>query len=545
MGRATVVVDEPLLDLDDIQGNIYPGFNKDHQTLRFLTIADVAQGRLALADLAKDVATSAMVRRYATLRAAIKAQRAGGPSGLTAIWMSFALGYSGLAKLAGSALADAIGGGVFKAGLAARSPLLGDPSDPGVPGHPASWSIGKPGSAPIDVVVTIAGDRREDVDGYGDEVDQRLSRYLAPDGGPALRRVHDHLKGDTLAGALAGHEHFGFKDGVSQPGIRGRVKSAPATFLTDRLIDPSSPLSLRYGRPGQILLWPGQILLGQPRQNGLDATKPLAALPVPIPWVNNGSFMVLRILQQDVPGFWAAMRLYARQILGRDDDSATDWVAARVVGRWRSGAPVTRTPDFDNALLTQDNRVVNDFGFRHGGIVPPLVEGQPSLPDLPVSRADPNGFICPFAAHIRKVNPRDDSVELGSPDDTLLHLLVRRGIPYGPAFADPRHAVGDAAESGLIFVSYQASIERQFEFLMQNWVNGGDAPHTNSGRDAVLGRHQPQGEFGATAINIADRSGVAHQLPQTSEFITARGGGYFFAPSISAIDALTQGMVVA
>src|SRR5262249_7478268 len=186
----------------------------------------------------------------------------------------------------------------------------------------------------------------------------------------------------------------------------------------------------------------------------------------------NSSFMVLRVLQRDVPAFWGAMRSYARQVLGRDDDEAADWVAAGVVGRWRSGAPITRTPDADNAAFTQDNRVANDFGFRGDGTVPPLIAGQPALPDLPVSKADPDGLICPSASHIRKVNPGDDSVELGSPSDTLLHLLVRRGIPYGPAFPDPRHAVADVVERGLIFVSYQASIEQQFEFLMRNWVNG-------------------------------------------------------------------------
>ena len=91
-----------------------------------------------------------------------------------------------------------------------------------------------------------------------------------------------------------------------------------------------------------MLLWPGQILIGHPRQNGQDIATPLAPLPAAAEWVINSSFMVLRILQQDVPAFWAAMRSYARQVVGRDDHDATDWLAARVVGRWQSGAPDTR-----------------------------------------------------------------------------------------------------------------------------------------------------------------------------------------------------------
>ena len=294
-----------------------------------------------------------------------------------------------------------------------------------------------------------------------------------------------------------------------------------------------------------MLLWPGQILIGHPRQNGQDIATPLAPLPAAAEWVINSSFMVLRILQQDVPAFWAAMRSYARQVVGRDDDDATDWLAARVVGRWRSGAPVTRTPDTDNAAFMQDSRVANDFGFRGEGTLPPLVAGQPSLPDLPTSKADPNSAVCPFAAHIRKVNTRDDPTDQGSPDDTLVRLLVRRGIPYGRAYPDPRHAATDGEERGLIFISYQASIEREFEFLVQNWMNGDDTPHVGGGRDAVLGRHGPQNDLPATAISIVDPAGGVHHLPQTTEFITARGGGYFFAPSISGISALTQEVAVA
>jgi Dyp-type peroxidase family len=537
-----MATNEPILDLDDIQGNVYPGFNKDHQTLRFLVIADVAQARLALAELAKDVSTSAMVRGFGVVRAAVKAQRAGGPSGLAATWMNLSLGYSGLAKLASPAIADAIGAGSFKAGLAARSPLLGDPLDPAERGNPSSWKLGAPGMPPIDVLVTIAGDQRADVDAYAAALDTKLTKYQAADGEPALRQVQDDLSGDTLGGDLNGHEHFGFKDGISQPAIRGRLKAPPHDFITERIIDPSFPQAQLFGRPGQVLLWPGQILLGQPRQNGQDRMKPLDPLPIPAEWIRNGSFMVLRVLEQNVPAFWDQMRAFAKAVLGHNDDDAADWVAARIVGRWRSGAPVTRTPDADNPDLMTDNRIANDFGFRSDGVRPLLVPEAPPLPVLPLSKADPAGAICPFAGHIRKVNPRDDSVELGSPGDTLVHLIVRRGIPYGSAFPEPRHAVADGAERGLIFVSYQASIEQQFEFLMGNWVNGDNAPRNDGGRDAVLGRHRPQQETPATSLTIVDKEGAPHRVLQISDFITPRGGGYFFAPSMAGLAALAAGI---
>ncbi|MBR0848362.1 Dyp-type peroxidase [Bradyrhizobium diazoefficiens] len=528
---------EPILDLDDIQGNIYPGFNKDHQTIRCFTIVDAAAARSAIADLLPDVSTSAVVQAYARLRATLKRQRAGA-SGLSATWMNLSFSYSGLAKLSSAAIADAVDDGAFKAGLPDRSPLLGDPLDEAEPGHPANWLFGGFKTPSIDMVMTVAGDKRADIASYLGDIDARMAAHKTPGGKPALELVFE-LVGDTLGGELNGHEHFGFRDGVSQPAIRGRAKSSPDKFIVERIIDPALSDAKSYGRPGQVLLWPGQILLGQPTQNGQDPLKPNQPFPLKVGWAKNGSFMVLRMLQQDVPAFWAEIRSCAAKVLGRSDDAAIDWVGARVVGRWRSGAPVTRTPDADRPEFVADNRVANDFRFRLAGTRPQLVATQPPLPDLPLSQADPKGAICPFAGHIRKVNPRDDAVELGGPGDTLTHLLVRRGIPYGPAFADPRHAAEDGRERGLIFVSYQASIERQFEFLMQNWVNGDDLPHVGSGRDAVLGRHRPQEGAPASSIEIVDGEGKSHRLVQMQDFIVARGGGYFFSPSITGLEQLT------
>lgn len=180
-----------------------------------------------------------------------------------------------------------------------------------------------------------------------------------------------------------------------------------------------------------------------------------------------------------------------------------------------------------------------------------IIRSWPPLPDLPLAMPDPEGRMSPYAGHIRKVHPRDDSVELGSPDETLVHMIARRGIPYGPAFPDPRHAAPDQIERGLVFVSYQASIERQFEFLMQieflmqNWVNGDDAPHVGGGRDAVLGRHAPQGQVGSTQLTMFDKVGNAHTLPQLSDFITPHGGGYFFTPSLAGLRHLATAQVAA
>jgi deferrochelatase/peroxidase EfeB len=144
---------------------------------------------------------------------------------------------------------------------------------------------------------------------------------------------------------LAGHEHFGFKDGVSQPGIRGRLSDAPDDFITPRY--PAAPSGVGagdqrpqlYAKPGQQLVWPGQFLLGEPRQdteNLLDS----AAAPDPPnypTWARRGSYLVCRRLWQDVPGFWD----FAASAAARAGIT-TEHLASMMVGRWPSGAPLAR-----------------------------------------------------------------------------------------------------------------------------------------------------------------------------------------------------------
>jgi hypothetical protein len=113
--------------------------------------------------------------------------------------------------------------------------------------------------------------------------------------------------GDVRADA-GGHEHFGFDDGVSQPGIRGRASDASDDNVADRCIDPSStPEHWLFGRPGQNLVWPGEFILGYP------ASSPDPLLPGPIAgatpaWANDGSFLVFRRLAQNVGLFWSTIK---------------------------------------------------------------------------------------------------------------------------------------------------------------------------------------------------------------------------------------------
>jgi Dyp-type peroxidase family len=182
--------------------------------------------------------------------------------------------------------------------------------------------------------------------------------------------------------------------------------------------------------------------------------------------------------------------------------------ASRLVGRWPSGAPIMRSPGADDPALAGDEFANNHFLFEDD-TRPSVLQPIPGYGGdrFPAARADVLGEVCPHFAHIRKVNPRDAGTDMGTPADSLLRLMLRRGIPFGP----PVIGVEDPPlreERGLMFVAFAATIEDQFEFVTRRWANSRLHPRFG-GRDPLIG---------------LDR-----------EFVTPTGGGYFFAPPVSAI----------
>ena len=473
---------------DDVQGNVIPGFNKDHQHFLFLTITDARRARSWLRGVAPQLATMddvlAFVRAHRSqrLRTGIREPK------LSATWVNAAFSYAAIATLAGKAEAEKFGDQSFRQGLAARSTFLGDPTSPEHEGHRSRWKVRDP-----DVLVTIAADEARDLE------DAVAELRASVDG---LRVVFEQ-RGDTLPGRLRGHEHFGFKDGISQPGVRGKVSSAPGDFITPRYLAAGDPHARLFAKPGQPLIWPGQFLLGEPRQHTQDLFAPAAAAANFPAWARRGSYLVIRRLRQDVEAFWTFV-LDAATAAGLEPIH----FASRLVGRWPSGAPVMRVPDTDDPALGGDEFANNHFLFEDDtrpSVLQPI--GGYGGDRYAAARADVLGKVCPHSAHIRKVNPRDAGTDMGTPADSLLRLMLRRGIPYGPPVIGVENPPLEQ-ERGLIFVGFAATIEDQFEFITRRWINSALHPRFG-GRDPIIG---------------ADR-----------EWVTPTGGGYFFAPPVSAI----------
>jgi Dyp-type peroxidase family len=530
---------EEELDVDEIQGNILAGFNKDHQTFLFLALdrtpGGLQRAREWLRAISKEVSSLAEVQAFNSMFRAMRLRLGRDPDGLIATWSNIAFSFEALRALTSEAEVSAFRDRAFTDGLATWSSELGDPDLPTKEGHPDNWLFGGTNNG-VDIVLVIASDDCT-------KLAERVGTIKATLDAGSLRIVYEQ-QGETLPEPLRGHEHFGFKDGVSQPGVRGVVGRDKPEFLTPRLIDPVHTPQLdayqpEYARPGQPLIWPGQFVFGYKRQRPLDPRQPdVPAAGVP-EWARNGSFMVVRRLRQDVESFHAFMEREAARLAQAPgfSDVTAPLLAAKFVGRWPSGAPISRAPDGDVHELGDDEHAINYFLFQSDSDPPPPLRAELGYAGdrYTLAPADGSGTRCPRSAHIRKMNPRDATTEQGRSSDTLARLILRRGIPFGRPAPTPT-----PEGRGLLFVSYQTSIERQFVFLQKNWANHHDNPNSGGGHDPVIGQN----------LTALDRSRVV-DLPSTeaadqnirldSEWVIPTGGGFFFSPAISVIAGMLTG----
>jgi len=521
---------EDVLEAADIQGNSLAGFKNDHQMFLFAVIDDVVKAKAWLKQLVPKIATLAQVAPHNSNFKLLKRAEGRDPAGLNANWVNIAFSAPGLAKLTSASEIQGFSTS-FANGLHVSSPSLGDSTNPAAEGNPKQWKVGGPQNV-ADLVVIIAADDPSDLDAITSDIKDSMYSASGAISSPfnAVFEQRCAVRPD-----LHGHEHFGFKDGISQPAPRGRLRSAVDAFLSPRVIDPSDPRSTAFGEPGQPLVWPGQFVLGYQLQNSHNALDPLPAV-VPTPaWAKNGSYVVVRRLKQDVPAFWKSVsQLAGDPRLGR---LGVERLGALLVGRWKSGAPIMRTPTADNLDLAADDYANNNFGFKNAATPAPIVPGMNYNGDhFAPSPGDLLGFVCPHAAHIRKANPRDLPTDTGGQNDTLTRLILRRGIPFGSPVSDPLAPTQEelAIERGLMFVSYQTSIKNQFEFLLNHWANVADQPQSG-GMDPLLGQRFDSSGTNRRVIGIPAADGSLQQVEIDATWITATGGGYFFSPSIRAM----------
>ncbi|MEI7887469.1 MAG: Dyp-type peroxidase [Actinomycetes bacterium] len=480
----------PELQLSNIQGNILAGFNKDHQRMLFFTFPSGLAAKQLLSTLQQQVANSEEVLAF---NSSYKAAASSNSPLPTATWLNLALTHAGLTALGVSrsdlqAFPDS-----FRQGMRARSGLIGDSG----PSAPSNWITSNADHA----VVILAADRLSDLS----DAARTATSQIKNAGGTITFDQTGAAREDE-----PGHEHFGFKDGVSQPGIRG-------------VTTPNNPDDPNQGVPGQDLLWPGEFVLGYPTQiptgDGLNVQPGPLAVSGPA-WTTDGSYLVFRRLQQDVAGFQSFISGTAATA-----GMSEDLFGAKLVGRYKSGCPLERTEDQPVGLDTQ---------LADPSILDPSILQEDKINHFEFGD-DVNGNVCPRSAHVRKTYPRDDQTPTGGEAASQTHRILRRGIPFGasylPESSNALHAA-DAAfphDRGLLFLCYQSSIERQFEFVQNRWSNDEDFPTRGSGEDPIISQN---------ASGVFQIPGSQAQQVTLQGFVTTTGGDYFFQPSIEALQLL-------
>jgi Dyp-type peroxidase family len=525
---------EPVLDMDDIQGLVLPGFNKQHQTLVGIRLVQTDEGtnnfRSLLHQFEGITSAKQTLRNRREFRERRKMENRRYPSQRPkAVFIGIAFSYNGIKRL--RPRAAEISSEAFKLGLANRSTLLGDPEDNKAEGHPKQWVVGKPGEE-LDVLFVVAGDERSEVNTCVEGLKDRLKKQ----GVDITYREDGDIRDD-----LPGHEHFGFDDGVSQPGIRGLASEDEGDFVTPRYVDPKCvPEAWLFGYPGQDLIWPGEIVLGYPASSPDPLVPGSPSVPAPA-WTRNGSFLVFRRLRQDVGLFWRTLRERAKELssLPGFKNMDEDRLAALLVGRWPSGAPVLRVPTGDVDALGGNPYANNHFRFDSDTQKLPLVEVPAGKEDTyPTANADPAGITCPWAGHIRKVNSRDSGSDMGGRDSSYARRILRLGIIFGKPLKDryaEKNQDPEKGERGLLFLSAQTSIEEQFEFLCSRWMNDPSRPKMPGGHDMFIGQNGSRDENRTRHCSIFGSGLQQAELKANQQWVIPTGGGYFFVPSLTAL----------
>lgn len=383
------------------------------------------------------------------------------------------------------------------AGTGHRRRILGDHGD----SSPDRWRWGGPNSAGVDILLMLYARDEEAMHALIEREGENLSRQGL--------RIIERLDSLTLPGRK---EHFGFRDGISQPGIEGysRDSSSDNTVAAGEFV-----LGYRNAY-GQYTDRPTVT----PQQDPESLLPPAPDQPDRKDLSMNGSYLVFRQLRQDVHAFWNYLAKTAPGKFSGDATQACVALASKMVGRWPSGAPLVKAPDADNPQLSDDN----DFMYVRSG--------------------DADGLKCPIGSHARRSNPRDAldpqpgsdrSIEVGK-----RHRIVRRGRAYGSPAAEsmqPGDIIGradDRQERGLHFICFNTQIGRQFEFIQHAWANSPKFDGLYEDDDPLIGdrggtEQQPGGTF------TVQHEPVRKRVTGMPRFVTVLGGGYFFMPGISAV----------
>jgi Dyp-type peroxidase family len=436
------------LDLDDIQHFLLARTPALAARYEFLGFDTPEAGRTWLSGLVDKVGTGRSV----------------GSSSPDARWVTIAFTCNGLRALGIDEASLASFPEEFRQGMAARADMLGFTGN----NRPEQWLGDLANPALHAIVVLFARDVAE-----RDRCERQHRDYLATLTGVTVLSTLNLEALPPFDGVA--REHFGYRDRLSQPVIAD----------TGEHPTPGSGPAVKAG----------EFFLGYEDESGV-----VPPLPHPQRLTQNGSFLAYLRMEEHV----AVFREFLRQQAETADQQ--ELVAAKLMGRWRSGAPLTLCPEKDDPALGGDLQRTNDFLYKD---------------------ADPLGYRCPIGSHIRRMNPRDTA------ENMQRRKMIRRGGTYGPKL--PEGAADDGVERGIAAFIGCASLIRQFEFAMNVWVNDPKFKDLDNERDPICGTHD--GTFGMTF----PKRPIRKRIQGLPAFTTIRGGAYFFLPGVRALRLLASG----
>lgn len=408
----------------------------------FLSFRSAAGARAWLAAIRETVKSSAEVR------ASIDGDKR---------WVTVAFTWSGLRALGVDEASLATFPEEFKQGMVARAEVLGDTGA----NHPDRW-VDKTNSPALHAIaILFARDSSEHKRCRAEH-----DRLVANCDGVEVLSTLDLAATPPFDHA---HDHFGYRDRISQPVIEG----------TGEEPTPGSGAPLKAG----------EFILGYADEEGR-----VPRLPQPEILGRNGSFMAYRRLEEHVGRF--------RDFLAANGNTSDEQelVAAKLMGRWRSGAPLVLSPQADDPELGKDPQRNNRFNYK---------------------TQDPHGYAVPLGSHMRRMNPRDTAVNMNR------RRMIRRGATYGSHL--PEGTPDDGVERGIAAFVICASLVRQYEFAQNVWINDKHFHELGNERDPIIGTQDGTLEF-----KIPKRP-IRRVIKGLPAFTTVRGGGYFFVPGLNAL----------
>ncbi|MCB1983951.1 MAG: Dyp-type peroxidase [Burkholderiales bacterium] len=498
------------LDLTDIQGNIikaYGAYNFQKARYLFLRVDQGDKGRKFVGAITTKV-TSAAPWGISGDDAAVK------PQATTNIAFTF----DGLQALEIPTASQRGFPEDFIMGMSKRKDILGDDG----PSDPANWD--KIWKEKVHIWISING---QSIDAVKKRYDWIMEQIEVSNGGVTLLTGHRGEKSEDdlpyqdasvlydATGTPTPKEHFGYTDGIGDPVFEGQTNVPARVLGRGKLMRDGTwqPLAT------------GEFLLGHVDE-AMEYSK-----TAPSPWLlaHNGTYMVYRKLHENVGTFNRFLEEQSKSF-----DGSKEMLAAKFAGRWRdNGAPIVNAPDdaskaewdkkFAEADFAGKKRMLTDFTYND----------------------DIHGARCPYSAHLRRINPRG-SLEYDVKDayDTPGALvnrrrILRRGLPYG----EVKDATRDDGNHGIIFMALNADIQRQFEFVQQQWINYANDFKEGNDKEVLLGNHDAKNPSKVVFSAEPGSGKPPHFVSNIPRLVETRGGDYFFIPSITALKAIAAGIV--